>query len=1057
MTKEYYGPIQKHTYQAISGGYQSDVSQSGRLDRRPLYPHADKTTVWDEPELQTMQRYSFRPLVLAYHEPRFLLDFHSAGGLLGHLLIGVVKKNASKWLHDFSQIHVAFSNGVMIYELDDPEFGDVHITLRAAALSRMAGIAIELAARGSDADMQLIWTVAGASGYFTNYDMDAAKYRFSADDCRANTVALNDGIITLSRIFSPQEIEKQEIFFASRHLPDWRPQVKAGSSSPCRLGYAHPHDLEKMPADALANAVFTGSRQIGGAALAVCPLTGEPAYLVAGMGRNVEVEIRQARQAFLDAVERGENLAGRLVIETPDEQLNASMPLIAHSTEGTWGDTSFLHGAWSWRYGYLGWRSLYGPVCYGFTDRVRQNILNHLRLGKITEGQDKGALSHMLDLPPAIFYNMNEVFSDMLRQYLDYTGDESMLLPVFEAIQDMVSWEERRYRAGDEALYESCLNTWTSDSHWYVRGQCTQASAYMYNAYCTLAGLAPRLGRDPHPFAARAAQIKKDMQDILWLEGTGVFAEYKDTSGERLLHKQPELPTIYHSAEFGAAGHDQVCRMLDWVEEHIRHVDLADGGRLYYSSDWYPNNGRSHTHSTYMMEYGDELNFALTQFLAGRKQTGYAIIKGCMTGIFSGPTPGALGCQIDDDGTMLYNDEFADSISMWGRAIHEGLFGIAPKRLDRKLMLSPMLPESWKTASICSKFFSYQWKHERGQIEVRWQSPVPVSVHVNLPLAAARFTGVQVDGQSAPFEQVRGPSADWVRFDTPVAGGGVFVIQYEAAKIQPGRVYRQLWRGGADAPVERSWKPPQTTMGDLSPWTLIDLNPVFNASDPLAVLESIAQHSPAPPLPAVSVGFEYYLDHLIGRCTRIKENQYGFPPSVQAWRAKTNQDNVAWTTEAIPFLTSKQGDNMAVISRSTKPFRHEVHIPVCACGQALYLMVSLATFPVQSHVPNLTVLIFYEDGFVERIPLVNPFDLSDCWMFWGGRFHDTASAGFENVGGRFGPQGSAQVANRYEPVKVDTQANLICLPLRNIPLTGLTLQATANDVIAALMGASILI
>ena len=52
------------------------------------------------------------------------------------------------------------------------------------------------------------------------------------------------------------------------------------------------------------------------------------------------------------------------------------------------------------------------------------------------------------------------------------------------------------------------------------------------------------------------------MQQTLWQPRRGVFAECLDTLGARQLHREPELPTIYHSAEFGAASPLQVYEML---------------------------------------------------------------------------------------------------------------------------------------------------------------------------------------------------------------------------------------------------------------------------------------------------------------------------------------------------------------------------------------------------------------------------------------------------------------------------------------------------------------
>jgi hypothetical protein len=123
----------------------------------------------------------------------------------------------------------------------------------------------------------------------------------------------------------------------------------------------------------------------------------------------------------------------------------------------------------------------------------------------------------------------------------------------------------------------------------------------------------------------------------------------------------------------------------------------------------------------------------------------------------------------------------------------------------------------------------------------------------------------------------------------------------------------------------------------------------------------------------------------------------------------------------------------------------------------LYLMLSGMTFPSQSHVVNLRVGLHYADGRRQELDLVNPFTIGDCWSTWCGRFHDTPANGFENLGGRFGPAGSAQVADLTQPVAVDTEAHLIGVELRSgIDLSRVDLEAVANDVVYGLMGATIL-
>ena len=297
---------------------------------------------------------------------------------------------------------------------------------------------------------------------------------------------------------------------------------------------------------------------------------------------------------------------------------------------------------------------------------------------------------------------MNEVFLDHVRHYFEYTNDIELMRGIFPVLKGIVAWEDRRLQPEGQALYESSLNTWISDSHWYIGGQCTQASAYMLNANRLLADLAGRLGEDPGPYRQRAGRIRAAMQETLWMPEQGVFAEYKDTRGERMLHPEPELPTIYHSAEFGAASPEQIARMLQWGDAHLRHETTPNGGQLVWSSNWFPNNGRSYTHSTYEMAYGEELNYALTNYLAGRAENAYAIIRASLCGIFNGPRRAA--CVTHMDGTQRANDEFADAISMWTAVSSRGCLG-SFQTADGVVALSPQFPRTGTTRRLLRRSF----------------------------------------------------------------------------------------------------------------------------------------------------------------------------------------------------------------------------------------------------------------------------------------------------------------------------------------------------------------
>lgn len=1093
-----------------------------RLHRRPLYPPADRRMIWTPDELAQTPRSSFRPAVIAYNEPRFLFDFHAAGGLLGHLFIGMTQGATGTWFHQWSDIDIAYVDGRMVYTLRDGAYPETEARLEAIPLADAAGLIVKLSVSRPPQDAALVWGYGGASAYFTNYNMTAPEFAFAPEQCLKDRVSWDEGRFALRRAFDESDVVTREAFSVWRRLPKWEAVVRGGSSWKGGEGFGEPDRFAASPAELASTLAFaTGVREERNRlAVQRVPLAdaAPEGFIVVGMGGGVAGDIAEPERAWRAALDRNRSIAGRVTVRTPDPYLDAAVPMMAFATEGTWGDLATVHGGWSWRFAYLGWRTGYGPVCYGWTDRIRQYIEAHTTLGLVNEGPDAGALSSILEYDPGVFYNMNEVFLDHVRQYFDYTNDRELMERIFPVLEGILAWEDRRLQPGQAGLYESALNTWISDSHWYIGGQCTQASAYMLNANRFMADLAVRLGRDPAPFAARAERTLQAMQDTLWMKRPGVFAEYRDTRGHGLLHPESELPTLYHSAEFGAADLFQTYQMLEWADTHLRTERTPGGGVLVWSSNWFPNRGRSYTHSTYEMAYGEELNYALTNFAAGRNNEACALLRATLCGIFNGPTPGGLSCHCHTDGRQRANDEFADASSMWGRAVVEGLFGICPKRQDGLVHVTPRFPDDWAEASIAAPHFAYSWVREEGRMRVAWESPVETAVRWRLPVAGSDVSDVRVmpAPKEPPAFEPGFSGVTWVAVETaPAARGSVEVAFTPRAVPVPGRAVvvegadhevaagdaaisawedpQGLLRGGriedgalrgtiAGAPGPgvlfvlagqpplttwlpirlridpatppapgRVWQPPDAGVQDLARWALVDLSGVYN-STVVEAPQYVQTHAPAPEMPASQINFGYWKDH-------FRDTHHGGrieTLSDAAWRAKVGADGVAWTHDGIPFQTVRDGANIGVVTL-TGGFPAKLTFPVHAAGQTLYLMISGITFPVQSHVPNVRVTLRYTDGGEESTGLVNPFTIGDCWGTWCGRYHDCAANGFENLGGRHGPAGSADVPDLTQPVEVDTEAHLVPFALRpGAELASVMFEAVANDVIFGIMGATVL-
>ena len=1020
-----------------------------RLHRRPLYPPADKSLIWNESEREILAKFGFRPLVLAYNEPRFLFDMHSAGGLAGHLHIGISGINGkAKWLHQWSEITVRYNDGRMIYSLKDADFPGTKIQLEAAALSECIGVILKIQVENAPSGSTVIWAFGGASAFFTNYAMNAPEFSFTPVQCNKNRIELSDSNFILSRNFEKNDVVLNEPFAAARYLKNWTLQISGGSSWNGSLGWGTPEAFVKSPSELLAATEWgSGSKDYRVAVSRISLENSNAGFVVVGAGKNIKHAITNPQQAWQSALNRNEAIASRVIIKTPDPYLNAAATMMAFATDATWGDSTIMHGAWSWRFGYLGWRGWYGSNCYGWMDRIRRCIQNQIKFGLIGQGDDAGGISSLLDTPGGVFYNMNEVFLDQVRQYFDYTNDIDLMRAIFPVLKGILDWEDRRLQPGNEDLYENALNTWISDSHWYIGSQCTQASSYMLGANNFMADLAKHLGSDPTAFEAKAARIRDAMQRKLWMAEQGVFAECLDTRGNKMRHEEPELPTLYHAAEFGAANPLQIGQMLDWAHRRLKWVSTPGGGKLVWSSNWYPNSGRSYTHSTHEMAYGEELNFALTHYMAGRSDDAYGLLRATLCGIFNGPTPGGLSCHSTTDGRQRANDEFSDAISMWGRTLMEGLFGIKPRLPDGFVEVTPQFPSSWTDASIRSPMVYYTWKRNSNSVHVTWNIASDVSVRFRIPLHTHQIISVKVSGKDANYDGSKQHGLSWISIHRNRETTGTLDITFVPDEEAP-KTNNQPDPGKSITP----WNPPfPNGKKDVSRWSLIELESTFNAtiSDALAKVEKEAVR---PKPPASQVGFDYWRSHLGAR-------HHGDPvqtPSDKAWRKKVGADGVAWTTDGIPFKTTKVGPNIGIVTLAGG-YPASLRFAVNASGKSICLMLSGMSFPAQSHVPHLRVSLQYDDGTKEQKTLVAPFDIGDCWSTWCGRWHDTAANGFENLGGRFGPSGSTQVKDLSQPINVDTEAHLMLFDLNpNKTLSAVSIEALANDIIFGVMGASIL-
>jgi hypothetical protein len=218
------------------------VQDNARVHRRPLYLRSERALVWNAEELKRIERRSFRPLVVAHNEPRFLFDYHAAGGLLGHLYLGLVANSGkSKWFHQWEEIEAEYIEGRMEYRLQDAEFPGVVVQLGATPLAKSVGLAVKVRLEGLKGEAKLVWSYGGASGSAYSRATDES---YRPEHCAKNLVQWRQRRLVLLRAFDKSDsFATLSDYSVIPFLPDWRVMIQGGSTWKTEVGFGAPESF----------------------------------------------------------------------------------------------------------------------------------------------------------------------------------------------------------------------------------------------------------------------------------------------------------------------------------------------------------------------------------------------------------------------------------------------------------------------------------------------------------------------------------------------------------------------------------------------------------------------------------------------------------------------------------------------------------------------------------------------------------------------------------------------------------------------------------------------
>ena len=779
-------------------------------------------------------------------------------------------------------------------------------------------------------------------------------------------------------------------------------------------------------------------------------------FVIDNINQIANYSADEARSLFMNAVIHNGQLSERIKFETPDPYINTLGSALALAADGDWDGKTWLHGCIGWRMPLAGWRAAYVGDVLGWNDRQRSHFdayaksqvtnveptiphpsqdvkLNMARAEKRwgTQMYSNGYICRNPERNDQMHhYDMNLNYMDELLWHFQYDADTAYMRKMWPVITSHLAWEKRNYDPDGDHLYDAYCCIWASDALYYSGGAVTHSSAYNYRGNKLAARIAEIIGVNPEPYRQEAEAILQAMNQRLWLNGKGVWAEYQDAMGLKRLHESPAVWSVYTPIDCGACSPQQAYEATEWVMSHIPHIRVADTGyRTIATSNWMP-----YSWSINNVAAAEVMHTALAFFEAGHSSWGYELLMGnVMDQMYYGQCPGNFGqiSHYDAARGECYRD-FGDCIGISSRALIQGIFGIIPQALDGQCIIRPGFPGSWDSVSVKTPYLSYKFTRkggvERYEITQNFRQPLKMVVRQDLGLGSYHDT----EGSSEQHQviELRKPDVA-MRFKDPV------LVEKPALGLD--------WQMKGDK-ISSSQS----------------LDQLFNAN--VSDIFKNQYLSPRPQTTTLQIPVQGIGEWCHPQLTADINDSI--------FRSLIEKNNVVLA--GIPFRTPKKGRNIIYTSLWDN-YPDSVTIPVSgyvpnvANASVAHLLLAGSTNHMQSRIDNGLVIATYDDGTTDTMPLRNPDNwcpIEQDYYVDGKAFYAakprpyrvclnlTTSDGqllvSRDLGRELGLKGAA---DRYIP---GGAAQILSMPLnRQKKLKSLTLRTLSNDVVIGLMAVTL--
>ena len=661
-------------------------------------------------------------------------------------------------------------------------------------------------------------------------------------------------------------------------------------------------------------------------------------------------------------------LAERVQFQTPDPYINTLGGALVTAADGDWDGQTWLHGCIGWRMPLAGWRAAYLGDVLGWKDRARSHFDAYAK-SQVTEVEP--TIAHPSNDPKMKLaraekkwgtqmysngyicrnperndqmhhYDMNLNYMDELLWHFCYDADTAYMRKMWPVIKRHLAWEKRNFDPDGDHLYDGYCCIWASDALYYSGGAVTHSSAYNYRGNLLAARIADIIGEDATPYQAEAEAISQAMNQRLWMQDEGHWAEYQDLMGLKRLHGSAALWSVYTPIDCGLGTPEQCYHATRYVDREIPHIAVttADGrnyGHTIATSNWLP-----YSWSINNVAAAEVMHTALAYFEAGRPEAGYRLMMAnIMDQMYLGDSPANFG-QIsfyDAARGECYRD-FGDCIGISSRTLIQGLFGIVPDALNGRLMIRPGFPASWDSVRVTTPYLSYSFKRVGGKeiFEVKQQMAQPLQIIIRQNLGGGRYRDIAGNShaeQTITTDAVNPLALREPPFSSDAAGNVTASLSETSPNVLP------------------------ETIGKQTP---LALDAYFNASvDDIFKNEYL---SPRPPYTTLQIPTQGIGEWCHPTLT-ADINDSVFRSTIRKGMVDIGQ---------LRFRSPAAGKNIIYTSLFDN-YPDSITIPLKGKASGVCLLMAGSTNHMQCHIDNGLVVVQYQDNMTDTLSLTTP----DTW------------------------------------------------------------------------------